>query len=92
MLVGGRLRHTPAGAVLELRLNATVAASAMGRPYESEADARGEDLTIGGHPTIWNYQMRHGQIAEVLMVRGALSDDDVRRIEQFLLTKHGIRP
>jgi hypothetical protein len=78
-----------AGTAVELRLDGARAETAQ--IEEIDISAPGANLTIGGAPNDRSWQL-HGEIAEIVMVSGALTEADRRALERYLLDKHGLPP
>jgi hypothetical protein len=87
-LHGARRTGTAAGAgALQVRINGSIAAVwELGAPVD--LDGSGEVATIGGGFS--STQGLDGAIAEMVFVRGALSDDDLGRLETYINQKYSL--
>jgi hypothetical protein len=78
------------GTTLQIRVNGTV----VGQTTESPAinlDAPGRDAVIGhnGSPNIGQQALK-GDIAEIIAVKGVLSDANLAKLESYLRTKYAL--
>lgn len=76
------------GAVVDLRLNGSSAATGSGAPFEVDLSATGRKLVLGDGPT--GSQALIGDIAEVVAVKGSVTSQDVSKLEGYLKAKYGL--
>jgi hypothetical protein len=74
---------------LEGRVDGVVASSVQ-TPSPVNLDAPGRHGHIGAHGYSGDLFQFEGDIAAMIAVKGALSDDDLARLEGYLLVKYGI--
>jgi hypothetical protein len=59
-----------------------------------DVSAAGASAAIGqngfGSPPSSEFQQYHGDLSELIAVGGTLGDDDLAKLEAYLMTKYGI--
>jgi len=80
-----RFEVAPGVATLGLRINGADAASGTGAGYATDVSSMGYPLYVGGTN---NQQDVFGDIAEVIAVKGAVPDSDLRGLEAYLMAKY----
>jgi hypothetical protein len=86
-IVMRRLAVGAGNAALSLRVNGVDAVAGMGPGYSLDVSAFGYPLRIGGSG---RQQDVTGVLAEVLAVKGTLSDADLARLDAYVKAKYGI--
>jgi hypothetical protein len=80
-----------AGSTLEVRVDGALSSSLTGPQVAStDVSARGSDAIIGhnGYAPRPEAQQVHGDIAEMLAVRGAVSDAELAGLERYLIERY----
>jgi hypothetical protein len=82
--VGAHRTGSAATTTLEVRIDGAVDASAMGAIYDQDlqAAATGAQFGEGG---------LQSEIAEIVVLKGPISGDDLARLEGYLLGKYGLK-
>jgi hypothetical protein len=90
-LFGGRLTTAGASGVLEMRVDGA-RQSMVAVTSAVNTDAPGRDTIIGhnGYSPTDGFQAFEGDIAEVVAVKGAVSDTELAGLEAYLLDKYGL--
>jgi hypothetical protein len=75
------------GATLDLRVNGADAGSVTGPGAALDVSAAGQPLYLGGSPKA---QGMVGDLAEVVAIKGAVSDADIGALEAYFRAKYGL--
>jgi hypothetical protein len=80
-LVGAHRTGSAATTTLEVRIDGAVDASAMGAIYDQDLQAAATGAQFNGQ----------SETAEIVVVKGPISADDLARLEGYLLGKYGLK-